>query len=162
MLLPVLVNPHPLLRERAQEVDAATLERLKREGFVENLVETMRVKDGVGIAAIQVGQLHRIIVVQEGTKTRVYINPVITGHSIRKETDTEGCLSVPGKFGLVRRPKTCTIRALDLDGNPIVRKAKGLVARIYQHEVDHLNGILFVDKAEHVMDYDPEQDTPNV
>ena len=162
MLLPVLVNPHPLLRERAQEVDAGTLERLKREGFIDNLVETMHVKDGVGIAAIQVGQLHRIIVAQEGSKTRIYVNPVITSSSIRKESDTEGCLSVPGKIGIVRRPKTCTMHALDLDGNPVIRKVKGLVARIYQHEVDHLNGILFIDKAEHVMDYDSEQDAPNV
>ncbi|MDO8425746.1 MAG: peptide deformylase [bacterium] len=160
--LPVLVNPHPLLRQRAQEVTSETLAQLRREGFIDDLVKTMQVEDGVGIAAIQVGYLHRIIVVQEGMRVRVYINPTISSRSLRRESDVEGCLSVPGVVGTVRRARSCTLKALDVDGKLVVRKARGLVARIYQHEVDHLDGVLFIDRAERVVAYDPQKETPKV
>lgn len=160
--LPVLTDPHPLLRQRAHEVDAKTLERLNAEGFIDALVETMRVEDGVGIAATQVGHLYRVIVVTEGARVQVYVNPVISGRSLRRETDIEGCLSVPGKVGYVRRARAVTLTALDRNGERVVRKAKGLIARIYQHEVDHLDGILYIDRAERVLAYDRDDAAPLV
>jgi peptide deformylase len=107
----------------------------------------MKVADGVGIAATQVGVPHRIIVVLEGKTPRVYVNPVIASHSVRTAVDTEGCLSVPGVIGLVRRAKSVTVRALNADGKPVTKKARDLIARIFQHEVDHLDGILYIDRA---------------
>lgn len=145
--LTVLTNPDPRLRQRATEVDGATLARLRDDGFIDQLVTTMREEDGVGIAAIQVGVPYRIIVVREGRTSRVYANPKVTSRSIRTAVDTEGCLSVPGVIGLVRRSKSVTVRALDINGKLVTRKAKDLEARIFQHEVDHLDGILFIDRA---------------
>ncbi|MBI4450301.1 peptide deformylase [Candidatus Uhrbacteria bacterium] len=145
--LTILTNPDPRLRQRAAEVDVSTLKRLRSDGFLDQLVATMRVADGVGIAATQVGVPHRIIVVLEGKTPRVYVNPEITSHSVRTAVDTEGCLSVPGMIGLVRRAKSITVRALDAEGKPVTKKVKDLIARIFQHEVDHLDGILYIDRA---------------
>jgi len=125
----------------------ATLTRLRNDGFLDQLVATMLVADGVGIAATQVGVPHRVVVVLEGKTPRVYVNPEITSHSVRTAVDTEGCLSVPGIIGLVRRAKSVTVRALDANGKPITKRVKDLIARIFQHEVDHLDGILYTDRA---------------
>ncbi|MFH1430231.1 MAG: peptide deformylase, partial [Candidatus Uhrbacteria bacterium] len=111
------------------------------------LKQTMIEEDGVGLAAIQVGRLHRIFAVLEGDTPCVYVNPMISRRSIRSTTDAEGCLSLPGIVGLVKRSRSCTMRALDADGHPVVRRVSGLIARIYQHEIDHLDGILFIDRA---------------
>lgn len=145
--LTVLTIPDKRLRQRAREVDQATLTKLRVEGFFDDLIHTMRAEDGVGIAATQVGIPHRVIVVLEGKISRVYINPEITSQSVRTAVDTEGCLSVPGVIGLVRRAKSVTVRALDADGKPVTKKTKDLIARIVQHEVDHLDGILYIDRA---------------
>ncbi|MBI4142477.1 peptide deformylase [Candidatus Uhrbacteria bacterium] len=145
--LAIITNPNPRLRQRAEDVDIKTLARLRAEGFVDALVETMRIADGVGIAAPQVGVPHRIIVVMEGRTPRVYVNPVITSRSLRSAVDVEGCLSVPGVVGAVRRATSVSVRALDGEGNPVEKKCKDLVARIFQHEVDHLDGVLFIDRA---------------
>lgn len=143
----VLTNPNPLLRKRAREVDVATLERLRNDGFLEKLLKTMVVADGVGIAATQVGVAHRIIVVLDGNTPRIFANPVITSRSLRSGVGIEGCLSVPGVVGTVRRAKSVVVRALDMDGKPLEKKYKDLVARIFQHEIDHLDGVLFIDRA---------------
>lgn len=145
--LTVLTIPDKRLRQRANEVNVATLARLRDEGLFDALIATMVGADGVGIAATQVGIPHRVIVVLEGKTPRVYVNPEITSRSVRTAVDTEGCLSVPGVIGLVRRARSVTVRALNPDGKPVVRKAKDLTARILQHEVDHLDGILFIDRA---------------
>lgn len=145
--LVVLTNPNPLLRKRAREVDVAIIERLRDEGFLEKLLKTMIISDGVGIAATQVGVAYRIIVVLDGNTPRIFANPVITSRSLRSEVGIEGCLSVPGIVGTVRRAKSVVVRALDVDGKSIEKKCKGLVARIFQHEIDHLDGVLFIDRA---------------
>lgn len=145
--LTVLTVPDKRLRQRAREVSQETLAKLRAEGLFDDLVHTMRAEDGVGIAATQVGVPHRVIVVLEGKIPRVYINPEITSHSVRTAVDTEGCLSVPGVIGLVRRAKSVTVRALDANGKPVTKKTKDLIARIFQHEVDHLDGILYIDRA---------------
>lgn len=145
--LTILTHPNPLLRIRAAAVDAATLERLTREGFIAALMETMRIADGVGIAAAQVGAAHRIIVVAEADGPHVYVNPEITSRSIRTGVGLEGCLSVPGVVGSVRRAKAITLRAHDASFRPVTKRCRDLVARIVQHEVDHLDGVLFIDRA---------------
>lgn len=145
--LTILTLPDRRLRQPAVTVDRAALERLQRDGFIDALVETMRVADGVGIAATQVGAAHRIIVVLEREQPTVYVNPEITARSIRTEVGAEGCLSVPGVVGTVRRAKSITLRARTVDFKPVERKVKDLTARIVQHEVDHLDGVLFIDRA---------------
>src|SRR3990167_5973643 len=101
--LTILTVPNPKLRERAEDVDVSTLDKLRANGFLEKLVQTMVIADGVGIAATQVGIPHRIIVVLNGKIPTVYVNPIITSRSLRTAVDTEGCLSVPGMIGAVRR-----------------------------------------------------------
>lgn len=145
--LPVLTLPDKRLRVPAKPIDTKTAQRLRDEGFFDALIATMHAENGVGIAATQVGVPHRVIVVLEGDTPRVYLNPEITSHSVRTAVDTEGCLSVPGIIGLVRRAKSVSVRALDAHGKPVAKKAKDLIARIFQHEVDHLNGILYIDRA---------------
>ena len=110
------------------------------------MVETMYKFDGVGLAAPQVGILKRLIVIDPGTGPKVLINPVITKSS-GKQTCEEGCLSFPNMFGNVDRPANVTVEAYDIDGKKIKTKAKELEAVILCHEIDHLDGILFIDKA---------------
>lgn len=146
-VLPVLTNPDRRLRARSMEVDITTLARLRAEGVFDDLIATMRAEDGVGIAAPQVGIGSRVIIVLDGKTPRVFVNPEITSRSLRTAVDTEGCLSVPGVVGLVSRSRAVTLRAQDAQGRPVERKCRDLVARIVQHEIDHLDGILFIDRA---------------
>jgi len=112
------------------------------------MAETMEVKDGIGLAAPQIGQLLRIIVVKPNPKekTLILINPEIKKFSRKKDVMAEGCLSLPNIEAPVERAVKITVQALDLNGRKIKIKAKGLSARVIQHEVDHLEGILIVDK----------------
>ncbi len=118
------------------------------------MTETMYKSDGVGIAAPQVGASIMLCVIAKqfaGTKTDLtLVNPVWEKKSLLKTSDTEGCLSVPGVFGEVKRYKKIKVNALDRDGNKIEFLANNFFARIVQHEVDHLNGILFIEKAKNV------------
>lgn len=121
--------------------------------LIDDMLETMYAEAGVGLAAPQVGVLKRIFVVdceqtEEGPgKPLVFINPEILEKS-GAVTDQEGCLSVPGRHALVTRPEKVTVRALDRNMMPFTLEAEGLLARCICHENDHLNGILYVDKAE--------------
>jgi peptide deformylase len=127
--------------------EVGTLTAEERE-FVKDLVHTMYEYDGVGIAAPQVGVLKRIIVVSPESKPgteKVYLNPKIISQE-GEEVGVEGCLSVPGVSGEVRRAKTIRVEAQDLDARPLDFKAAGFEARIVQHEIDHLNGKLFIDR----------------
>ena len=110
------------------------------------MVETMYKFDGVGLAAPQVGILKRIIVIDIGEGPKVFINPVIK-KATGIQTGEEGCLSSPNTFGNVDRPETVVVEAFDLDGKKIKLKAQGLEAVVLSHEIDHLDGILFLDKA---------------
>jgi peptide deformylase len=123
------------------------------------MVETMRAEPGVGLAANQVGVSQRVIVVEfaedtkkEDTPPKLYVvvNPEITRASPEMVVGTEGCLSIPGYWGNVERHESLTVKGLNRQGKPITIKAKGWLARIFQHEIDHLNGILFVDRADKV------------
>lgn len=143
-ILPILTEPNPILRKRAEEVASDLIPSV--QDLITDLLETMKEAKGVGLAAPQVGKSLRIIVVNTDDEPIVLINPVITRFSWRKFIDEEGCLSVPGKFGLVKRAKSIRVEALDENGEPIKFKAKDLFARVIQHETDHLDGKLFIDK----------------
>lgn len=136
-------NSDEVLRKRAKEIDE--IDNKIRE-LALDMVETMYKYDGVGLAAPQVGILKRLIVIDPGTGPKVLINPVITKSS-GKQTCEEGCLSFPNMFGNVDRPANVTVEAYDIDGKKIKIKAKELEAVILCHEIDHLDGILFIDKA---------------
>lgn len=149
----IVTLPQTILRHKAHKVsdfgpDFQTL--------VEDMVETMRVAPGVGLAAPQVGESTRLIVVEYGdeendeipSKLYVMANPEITRSSEDTLIGTEGCLSIPGIQGDVERFTSVTVKGLNRHGRPMTVKTKGWLARIFQHEIDHLDGILFVDRAE--------------
>ena len=107
----------------------------------------MKNAPGVGLAAPQIGQSLRLIIVERAPKPLVLVNPEIVSHSLRRHILEEGCLSVPGKYGLIKRWRSVKVRAQTLDGQPFEITAQGFLAQIFQHEIDHLNGILYIDKA---------------
>ena len=138
----------PVLRRRAVPIDAVTPE-LKR--LVDDMTDTMYDEVGIGLAAPQVGHSVRLLVVgdEEGRGVQVLVNPVITesGGSVTAE---EGCLSLPGIFADVTRAQWVKLEARDLEGRPIAITARGLRSRVFQHEIDHLDGVLFIDRLDPV------------
>ncbi len=132
------------LRKQCKPVDEIT-KRVKI--LVEDMIDTLYEANGCGLAAPQVGILKRICVIDVGDGPIVMINPMIIS-SEGEQLETEGCLSNPGKWGKVRRPAKVTATALDLDGNVQLYEADGLFARAICHELDHLDGVLFIDKVE--------------
>ena len=148
----IITLPHPTLRRKAHNVTDFGPEL---QTVVDDMVETMRQAPGVGLAAPQVNVSLRIIVVEFGSeedeeapkKLYTVINPEITRPSPETVLGTEGCLSVPGIVGEVERVEALTVKGLSRRGQPITIKAKGWLARIFQHEIDHLDGIVFVDRA---------------
>lgn len=132
----------PLLRKKSREVTKID-DRLRE--LLDDMAETMYDAQGVGLAAPQIGILRRIIVVNDGSGLRKMINPEILEEDGCVK-DIEGCLSVPDRNGLVERPKHIKFKYLDENGQEIVMEAEDLLARIVCHEVDHLEGILYIDK----------------
>jgi peptide deformylase len=135
----------PVLRQKAAAV-ARVDDEARR--LVDDLFETMRAARGVGLAANQVGVARRVAVVDVGEEDPpplVLINPVIVEHDDETETAEEGCLSIPDIFGDVKRAARVVVEALDRDGTPFRAEAHGYKARAIQHEIDHLDGILFLD-----------------
>jgi peptide deformylase len=139
----------PVLRRRAVPVEQVTPE-IRR--LADDMVDTMYDEVGIGLAAPQVGASIRLMVVgdEEGRGAQVLLNPAVTaqGGSVTAE---EGCLSLPGVFAQVTRSEWVTLEAQDLDGRPIAISARGLRARVFQHEIDHLDGVLFIDRLEPVV-----------
>ena len=114
--------------------------------LLEDMIETMEQANGVGLAAPQVGILKRVVVIDVGDGVVELINPEII-KTEGKQVEVEGCLSIPGKMGEVERPATVLVKALDRKGQEITVKGEGLMARALCHEIDHLNGTLFIDKV---------------
>jgi peptide deformylase len=149
----IVTLPQPILRHKAHKVTDFGPDI---QSLADDMVETMRLAPGVGLAAPQVGESIRLIVVEFGDeedeevppKLYVMANPEITRASQDTLVGTEGCLSIPGVQGDVERALTVTVKGLNRHGKPMTVKAKGWLARIFQHEIDHLDGILFVDRAE--------------
>ena len=140
----VRVEEDDVLRKKSKVVDVID-DKIKE--LVEDMIETMHEKDGVGLAAPQVGVLKRVVVIDlyDDKGPYVLINPEIIKEKGEQEVD-EGCLSFPNKFAKVIRPAEVTVKALDIDGNEYKIKGKGLLAQAISHELDHLEGVLFVDK----------------
>lgn len=144
--LTIVHYPHPALRRKAEEIAEVTDEV---RAVARRMIELMHEAEGVGLAAPQVALSWRIFVTnsrQEGDEDRVYINPVLREPGGEWEVHEEGCLSLPEIVGDVRRPTVMTVDAIDLDGKPFSMTAEGFLARIWQHEFDHLNGTLIIDR----------------
>lgn len=143
----VVRYPDPVLRARASEVPG--VDAPIRELAVD-MLRVMHEEDGIGLAAPQVGESLRMFVTaaqdEESAPERVYINPVIVAFDGALEASDEGCLSLPGIRGAIRRPPRITIRAIGLDGESFTLTSSGLLARCWQHEIDHLDGILIIDR----------------
>lgn len=142
-VLEVLKAGHPVLKQEAQPVDHVNK---KMRAFIEDMAETMYKTDGVGLAAPQVGVSKRIIVVDDGNGLQALINPQII-KAEGSQWGPEGCLSVPGYFGDVERYEKVTVTAIDPNNKKLRIEAEGFLARIFQHEIDHLEGHLFIEKA---------------
>ncbi len=145
-LFDIVTHPAASLRERSVEVDPREITTPEFQAYLDTLTHTMLVKDGVGIASPQVGQNIRAIVVQLNNVTECYINPEILKTSEAMIEGEEGCLSVPGVYGMVDRHKRITVRALNRHGRTVELDLRQFPAVVFQHEIDHLNGILFIDK----------------
>ena len=136
----------PVLREKAKQVPKITPNIIK---LLENMADTMYEAKGVGLAAPQVGVSKRVAVVDVGDGLFELINPEIIFRE-GCESDEEGCLSIPGFIGNVERATRVVVKALDREGQEVRHEGRGLLARAFQHELDHLEGVLFIDKAENL------------
>lgn len=163
--LEIIKYPNDILEQKAQRVEHIDAET---QTLIDNMIATMREAPGVGLAAPQVNVPLRIVVIEYGEgedeedeepaekQLFTLINPEISRMSREKEMGTEGCLSFPGILADVERSSGVTVVAQDRNGDPLKIKAEGWLARIFQHEIDHLNGVLFTERAEKVYKIEPE------
>lgn len=142
-ILTIRKEGDPVLREKAVLVPKVTRRVVK---LLQDMEETMYAAEGVGLAAPQVGIKERLIVVDVGEGPIHLVNPVILAAE-GSVLDAEGCLSIPGVYGYVDRYEKITVEGLDMKGRPRRIEAEGWLARAFQHEIDHLDGVLFIDKA---------------
>lgn len=142
--LPLAGRENPCLRKKAEKVEEVTPEI---RNLIRDMAQTMYDAPGVGLAAPQVGVCKSIAVVDVGDGLIVLINPEIL-EAGGEEVDTEGCLSVPGLMGEVKRAAWVKVRAMNKNGREFEMQAEGYLARAFQHEIDHLNGTLFIDRAD--------------
>ncbi len=143
----ILTEPNSMLRQKSTPVQIVDKDV---QSLMDDMLETMYAAPGIGLAAIQVGVPKRIIVLdinhKEGSKKPMFfVNPEIIEKSKNNSTYEEGCLSVPGQFAEIERPDRCNVKYLDYYGQPKEIKAEGMLATCIQHEMDHLEGILFID-----------------
>lgn len=167
MALDIVQKDNPVLHEKAQPIPTKDIQSEKIQSIIRDMSVALEAQhDGVAIAAPQIGVPLRIFVVsgivftpedEEKKTDMVFINPEIKKLSKQKERMDEGCLSVRWKYGSVLRHKKATIVAYDEHGKSFTYNASGLLAQIFQHETDHLDGVLFIDKADDVRDLEPEE-----
>ena len=142
----ILTEPNKILRQISTKVERVGKEEQK---LMDDMLETMYAANGIGLAAIQVGVPKRIIVMDlskdKEKKPMFFVNPEINNKNKINSVYEEGCLSVPNQFAEIERPSTCEVKYLDYNGNEKIIKAEGLLATCIQHEMDHLEGILFID-----------------
>ena len=142
--LKIRTENDPVLRQVCRPVDAITPRILT---LLDDMIDTMRAADGVGLAAPQVGVLRRVVVIEvEPGNVLELINPKIIAYAGQQE-ETEGCLSIPGKSGITRRPMHVTVRALNRKGETVEISGSELLARAFCHELDHLDGKLYTDRV---------------
>jgi len=166
----VVTPPNKTLRERARKVRSFGADT---QALLDDMVETMRASQGVGLAAPQIDVGQRVIVIEyaEGSEQEdapaspptlfELINPEIVRHGAEKVNGTEACLSLPGYYGDVERFQSVTVKGFNRHGDPVKKKAQGWLARIFQHEIDHLDGILYIDRASQIYEADSE-DVPDL
>lgn len=147
-MLKIVTHPHPVLRQKAKPIKDISTAEIQQ--LIPELADLMIKSDGLGIAAPQVAKSIRLIIVRYKDDNLALINPKILTKSILKEVDEEGCLSVPNVYGQVKRCKKITVKYQDPEGKVRKISGEGLFARVLQHEVDHLDGILFIDKAKNL------------
>tara|TARA_B100001996_G_C18553987_1_gene551996 strand:- start:88 stop:612 length:525 start_codon:yes stop_codon:yes gene_type:complete len=146
-VLKILTVPDPTLRKKSISVDKVDKDI---KNLMNDMLQTMYEAPGIGLAAIQIGIPKRIVVMDiskdpDKKKPMYFVNPEITWKSSTNSTYEEGCLSIPNQFAKIERPEKCNIKYLDYDGAEKEIKAEGLLATCIQHEIDHLNGVLFID-----------------
>lgn len=146
MLLKILIKGDPFLQKKINNI-VENVKDLEIQKLILDMKETMEFNNGIGLAANQVGKNYRLFVLEFNKLFKVFINPEIKDVSKEEVEMEEGCLSVPGIFGIVKRPKRVLIKALNEKNEKIEYWADEMEARIIQHELDHLNGILFLDRA---------------
>ena len=147
----IITDKDPLLRKKSRPVTEFN-DRLHT--LLDDMAETMYNADGVGLAAPQVAVLRRVVVIDVGNGIIELVNPEIVYESAEEIEDTEGCLSSPGEYGMVKRPKKATVKYQDRFGEWHEMAGEGLLARAFCHETDHLNGVLFKDLAEYMLEED--------
>jgi len=168
MSLKILKYPNQILRQKAKNIKIEDIKNQETQNLIKKMIKTLEKTKGIGLAAPQIGKSIQLILVRVyndtsthinayddifqnsydnlNNKILILINPKITNKSWKKEIKQEGCLSIPRFFGLVKRSKKITLKALNKNGEKMKFKAENLFARIIQHEVDHLDGMLFIDK----------------
>jgi len=139
---------NPLLRQKSKPVENFSKEVYS---LIEKMKKVILKYNALGLAAVQIGVPLRVIVCRLNDEFKVFINPEILKYSKQTDILEEGCLSLPYYYGEVERPKTIVLKALNEEGKKIKLKAFGLLSRVIQHEVDHLEGILFIDKAKNII-----------
>lgn len=158
-MLKIVTLPAKNLRERSVEIDRDFLLKKETQKLIKEMIPTMYAADGIGLAATQVGNNIRVCTIGKAAipekhllkqEDLILVNPVWRKTSIRKVEDLEGCLSVPKTWGKVKRYKNIQVTAWDQNGNPLSFNASDMLARVVQHEVDHMDGILFIDKAKDI------------
>jgi len=162
-ILKIITLPDPVLRRKARPI--ARFDS-NLQSLINDMIDTMREAPGVGLAAPQVGRSDRLIVVEypeddeiedAPKKLFVVVNPELKAISEEVEMGIEGCLSIPGLHGEVERALAVTVKGLTRHGQPVKIKSKGWLARIFQHEIDHLDGVVFTDRATKVWKPEPEE-----
>ena len=143
----IVIEPDPILREKSVKLEKVDDEL---RALLDDMLETMYAAPGIGLAAVQIGILKRLIVIdiskdQEKKSPLFLINPEIIFKSKKTSIHEEGCLSLPGHFAEIERPAECQVKFIDYNGKKKELQANGLLATCIQHEIDHLNGILFID-----------------
>ena len=143
----ILIEPDKILRQKSQPVNTVGRDEQK---LMNDMLDTMYAANGIGLAAIQIGVPQRIIVMdisrdKENKNPMYFVNPVIKNKDLEKSIYEEGCLSVPNQFAEIERSCKCEVEYLDYNGKKEILKAEGLLATCIQHEIDHLEGILFID-----------------
>jgi peptide deformylase len=143
----ILTEPNKILRQLSKPVEKVGKDE---QELMKDMLDTMYAANGIGLAAIQIGVPKRIIVMdiskdEKNKKPKYFVNPIIKNKNSKKETYEEGCLSVPNQFAEIERPSKCDVEYLDYNGKKQILHAEGLLATCIQHEIDHLEGILFID-----------------
>jgi peptide deformylase len=144
---PILTEPNKILRQVSKPVEEVGKEE---QNLMDDMLESMYAANGIGLAAVQIGIPKRIIVMDiskdpKKKEPRYFVNPIIKNKNFQKATYEEGCLSVPNQFAEIDRPSECEVEYLDYNGEKKILHAEGLLATCIQHEMDHLEGILFID-----------------